>query len=265
MADSSDHVDRPITPLVAALWTMALWLTEETALELTESARAGASHDVVNIGACTVLATSLVIFAMVRVHARDVSLRATLGVTGIAPLQFVLAVAAGAGLCPVLSMVDDRVLARWPFPAEDAAVNEAILAVPTLSSRVALVAVVALVIPLARELFFRGILFGELRRTVGSSWAVLATAVFFMCCAPGWRVMPTAFVLGLALARVRDRTGTVLAAIVAHLAYWAVLALPIVRGADPMADVTYSTRWIVGGAVISLLALVAIGAGRQED
>jgi len=121
------------------------------------------------------------------------------------------------------------------------------------------------VIPLARELFFRGILFGELRRTIGARSAMLATAIFFACCSPGWRAMPTTFILGLALARVRDRTGTVVAAIVAHLAYWAVEALPVIRGADPLADVTYSTRWIVGGAVIAVLALVAIGAGRQEE
>jgi len=123
MADSSEHVDRPLTPLLAALWTMALWLTEGMALELTEAVRTGASHDVVNLGACTVLATSVVLFAMVRVHAREVSLRLTLGVTGIAPLQFVLAAAAGAGLYPILSMVDNRVLERWPYPPDEAAAS----------------------------------------------------------------------------------------------------------------------------------------------
>jgi hypothetical protein len=30
-------------------------------------------------------------------------------------------------------------------------------------------------------------------------------------------------------------------------------------------DVTYPTKWIVGGAVIALLALVGVGAGRRGE
>ena len=265
MDDRPEHVDRPLTPLAAALWTMALWLLEGIALEATEAARPGASHDVVNIGACTVLATSIVLFAMVRVHAREVSLRATLGVAPIGPLQIILAAAAGAGVYPLLSMVDARVLARWPYSDAETEAMKSLLDMPTLRARVAFVVVGYVVMPLAHELYHRGIVFGGLRRAAGPRVAMLATAVFFACCSADWRAMPTTFVLGLALARVRDRAGTVLAAIVASLAYGAVEALPILRGADPLADETFSTRWIVGGAVIAVLALVAIGAGRQDD
>jgi membrane protease YdiL (CAAX protease family) len=265
MDDKPEHVDRVMTPLAAALWTMALWLLEGVALEVTEAVRPGASHDVVNIGACTVLATSLVLFAMVRVHARDVSLRATLGVVPIGPLQFILAAAAGAGLYPLLSTVDAGMLARWPYSDSEAEALKSLLEMPTTRARVAFVVVGYLVMPVAHELYHRGIVFGGLRRSVGARVAMLATAVFSACCSPDWRAMPTTFVLGLALARVRDRANTVLAAIAAILAYWTVEALPIVRGADPMADQSFSTRWIVGGAVIAVLALVAIGAGRQED
>jgi membrane protease YdiL (CAAX protease family) len=265
MADSSEHVDRPLTPLLAALWTMALWLVEETALGITEGVRPGAGHDLVNVGACTALATSVVLFAMVRVHARDVSLRATLGIRGIAPLQFVLAVAAGAGLYPLTNLIDARILARWPYDTDDTAALESILTFHTWGARAAYLVVGYLVMPVAREIFFRGILFGELRRIVGARSAILTTAIYFACVSPGLRAMPTTFLLGLALARVRDRTGTMLAALVASLSFWAVEAVPIIRGADPLVDVTFSMRWVVGGAVISLLALVAIGAGREQE
>ena len=65
---------------------------------------------------------------------------------------------------------------------------------------------------------------------------------------------------------MRERSGTVLAAAAAaHVAFFAVAAIPILGGQDPNVDVVYSTKWIVGGAVIALLALVAVGAGRKDE
>jgi membrane protease YdiL (CAAX protease family) len=94
---------------------------------------------------------------------------------------------------------------------------------------------------------------------------MVASSVFFAASQFDWRTIPTTLVLGLALARLRDRTGSVLGAMAAHLAFWSVAGIPILRGADPAADVTYSPRWIAGGAVIALLALVAVGAGHRSD
>jgi membrane protease YdiL (CAAX protease family) len=267
MVDSPDsqRIDRPMTPLAAALWTVALWLLENVCVQVTEAARPGALSDIVNLGACQVLATSLVVFVMVRVHARETSLRVTLGVAPLAPLHALLAIAAGAGLYPLLSTIDDRILKRWPYPADDNTLMEKLLEVPTLSARVALVVAAFLIMPVTRELFFRGIVFTEVRRLRGAAVAMVTSAVFFAASQFDWRTIPTTLVLGLVLARFRDRTGSVFGAIVAHLAFWSVAAVPILRGSDPAADVTYSLRWIVGGAVIALLAVVAVGAGRRED
>jgi membrane protease YdiL (CAAX protease family) len=202
----------------------------------------------------------------VRVHARETSLRVTLGVTPLAPLQFLLSIAAGAGLYPLMSTVDDMVLKRWPAaPSPDDTLMAKLLEVPTLGSRVALVVAAFVVMPLARELFFRGIVFTELRRSSRLWVAMVASSVFFAASQFDWRSIPTTLVLGLALARLRDRTGSVLAAVVAHVAFWSVAGIPILRGADPAADVTYPMRWIAGGAVIAVLALVAVGAGHRSE
>jgi membrane protease YdiL (CAAX protease family) len=267
MADSPDsqRVDRPMTPLTAALWTIALWFLEMTCVYVTQAVRPGAIDDIVNLGACTALATSLVVFAMVRVHAREASLRVTLAVTPVAPLHLLLSIAAGAGLYPLLSTIDDRMAHRWPYSAEDTAAMEKLFAVPTMSSRVALVLTAFVVIPLAREVFFRGIVFSEIMRTTSARVAMVASAVLFTVSQLDWRSIPTTLVLGLALARLRDRTGTVLAAATAHIAYWAVAGIPILGGRDTMADVVFSPKWIVGGAVIALLALVGVGAGRRGE
>jgi membrane protease YdiL (CAAX protease family) len=267
MADSPDsqHVDRPMTPLTAAMWTIALWFLEMTCVYVTQAVRPGAIDDIVNLGACTALATSLVIFAMVRMHAREASLRATLAVTPVAPLHLLLSIAAGAGLYPLLSTIDDRMLARWPYSPEDAQAMERLYAVPTMSSRVALVLVGLVFIPLAREVFFRGIVFSEIMRSTSARVATVSSAVLFTVSQLDWRSIPTTLVLGFALARLRERTGTVLGAAAGHVAFFAVAGIPILGGQDPKVDVVYSTKWIVGGAVIALLALVGVGAGKREE
>ena len=254
---------RPMSPLAAALWSVALTMTVMVVVSLTEAARPGAEADVVSLAASQLLATSLVIFAMVRWHAREVSLRATLGVRAVAPLHIVLSLAAGAGLCPLLSTVDDAIMRR--FPIDDAGAAEHLQKVLSSSSRIGLVVAALVVVPVARELFFRGVLYGGLRATTPVRSAVTATAVFFACSTLEPQQIPTTLALGLSLAWLRERSGTVLAPILAQLAYGAVDGIPILRGRDPAADVAYPARWIVGGAVIAALALGAIGAGRRED
>lgn len=255
--------DRPLTPLAGALWAVALTMLVMFAVSATEEARPGAQTDIVNLAACQVLATSVVIFAMVRLHAREVSLRATLGLRPVAPLHALLAIAAGAGLHPVLTTVDDWVLRRWPI--DDPQALERMKDLLTSSPRVALVVASVVVIPIAGELFFRGILYGGIRSTTNVRAAMIATAVFYACSYIDPQQMPTALVLGFAMAWLRERTGTVVAPILAQLAYGAVEGIPVLRGRDPMADVTYPTKWVAGGAVIALLALAAIGIGKRED
>jgi membrane protease YdiL (CAAX protease family) len=255
--------DRPLTPLAGALWAVALTMLVIAAGEATEAARPGALTDIVNIAACQVLATSLVIFAMVRLHARDVSLRATLGLRPVAPLHALLSVAAGAGLYPVMATVDDLILRRWPI--DDPHAVERLEKLLSSSPRVVLVIAALAVMPIASELFFRGILYGGIRATTNARAAAIATAVFFACSNLDPQQMPTALVLGFAMAWLRERTGTVLAPVIAQLAYGAVEGIPVLRGRDPTADVTYPPKWIAGGAVIAILALAAVGAGKREE
>jgi hypothetical protein len=254
-----------MTPLLAGMWTLALIFLQILCVSMTESARPGAADDLVSQTACVVLATSLVIFAMVRLHAREVSLRTTLGVAPVAPLHLILSIAAGAGLYPLLSTADDWVVHRWPYSPEEQQSLEHLFTAPTLASRVVLVLAAFVALPLARELFFRGIVFGEVLRTRGVGVAMVVSAVFFTASNFEWRTIPTTLMLGLALARLRDRTGTVLASAAAHLAFYAVPSVLLLKGWDMNTDFVFATRWIVGGAVIALLALVAVGAGRGEE
>jgi membrane protease YdiL (CAAX protease family) len=261
--------------LGALFWVLALWMTEVTAQAVLVSARPAARTDIVSLSACVVLATSIVIFVAARIHAPHGSLRALLAVRGIGPVRAFLAASAGAGLAPLVSSLEDVILRRWPYA--DAEVTESFQRLVASSSRLALVAGALVVVPVARELFFRGLIFGRLLQRRASlepmpaparRWrAVVSTTVLFalFSAALDPREVPTALLLGFAFARLRDRTGSVLAPVVAHLAYGAVDAIPILLGRDPTANVTYAPRWVLGGAIIAALALAAVGAGGQGE
>jgi len=199
---------RPMSLLTGALWSVALTMTVMVVVSLTQAARPGADADVVSLATSQLLATSVVVFAMVRWHAREVSLRATLGFRGIAPLHVALSLAAGAALCPLLSTIDDAILKRWPI--DDAAAAEHLQSVISSSSRVSLVLAALVVVPVAREVFFRGVLYGGLRATTKVGPAVMATAVFFAFSTLEPQQIPTTLALGLALGWLRERSGTVL-------------------------------------------------------
>lgn len=265
---------RPLSLPTAALWATALWLLEHICFEITESVRPGAITDIVNVSACVVLATSVIAFAMLRVHAPDDSVRATLGVRVVGPVRLLLSAAAGAGLCPALSTLDDLVAKRWPY--DDPAALESVQKLVASSSHLGLVICVFVIMPLAREIFFRGLLFGQLERepsespagatdsgSSGATAAFLATTLLFTVFSLDWRSMPSAFVLGLALGWLRLRTGSLVAPLVAHLAFWSVEGIPILRGADPAADVAYSIRWIAGTAAVALASLVVLAAEKR--
>ena len=123
-----------------------------------------------------------------------------------------------------------------------------------------------MVVPVARELFFRGILYGGLRRRRTVRSALLATSRVLRVLVPrpaadpdGARARPRAGVAARA-----DRHGA-RARCWRQLAFGAVDGIPILRGRDPAADVTYPTKWIRGGAVIAVLALGAVAVGEPRQ
>jgi membrane protease YdiL (CAAX protease family) len=251
-----------LTPLAAALWSVALTILESVVVAVTDAARPGALTDIVNQAACRVLATSLLCFVMVRLYAREGSLRATFAVRPISPLHVPLAIAAGAGLCPVLSTLQDLVVRRWPLAEDESDTVQRLVA---SSSPLGLVLAALVAVPIAYELFFRGILYGGVERATSARVAIVSTSVFYACSSLDPRQIPPALALGVAMAWLRERTGTVVAPILAQLAFNAVDGIPILRGRDAAANVTYPSRWIVGGAVIAVLALAAVGAGKREE
>lgn len=95
---------------------------------------------------------------------------------------------------------------------------EAITAGMSLSPRdlVLLLLLIAVVAPVAEELFFRGMLYPVLRRRWGVGWGIVLNAVIFALVHFIPLLLPGLFYIGLLLAWVRERSGSVIPCIVLH-------------------------------------------------
>jgi membrane protease YdiL (CAAX protease family) len=83
-------------------------------------------------------------------------------------------------------------------------------------------AVYLLAAPLFEEFLFRGLLYQGMRRSIRPALAVLGSAALFALAHPPVSVFP-AFILGIAAAVVFARSGLLVAAIVAHLVFNAIM------------------------------------------
>jgi membrane protease YdiL (CAAX protease family) len=245
-------------PSASLAWTVLQWMFAALCVRMTESARPGASTDLVNLGACQTLAVLVVLFVILRVYVPDGSVRAALGIRPLAGWQLILSAGLGAGLRPSLDMIDSVLEQRFPYDAREIAQFEKLTALHSVSHRVVFIAIAFGVVPLIREVFFRGILFEQLARAAPARTAILVTSACYAF-SLDLRSVPTALVLGLALGRLRSSTGTLLGPVVAQLAYWTIPSIAVARGMDPNSDIVYPTRYVVVGAVAALLALAFVG------
>jgi membrane protease YdiL (CAAX protease family) len=256
---------RQMSFLAAAAWTIGLFFATTFAVQLTESARAGASLDLVNDTACELLAYSLVVFAMVRIYAPTTPMRAALGVKAVSPLHVLLAAIAGAALAPGMSAVDEIMARRFPLSQEETEALTTLYTATTIRSRVALVFALAVAIPIAEEIFFRGILFGCIRKGRTLGLAIAATTVYSASAQLTPRLFLSTLAVSVVLAWLRGQAGSVLSPIAAHIAFQAVQLVPLARTGDPAAEIAYPRSWMLGGVLVGLLALIGARALASRD
>lgn len=92
---------------------------------------------------------------------------------------------------------------------------------------VALLILIAVVTPIAEELFFRGMLYPVLRRRWGIGWAITLNALLFALLHFIPLLIPGLFFVGLILCWVRERSGSVIPGIILHACQNGVVVLAI--------------------------------------
>ena len=254
-----DREDRPVTFLAAAGWTILLKILTEIAVTLVDAVHPGAFTDIVTITASRVLAVSVVLFALLRVHAPEASVRRFIGFRTPPVGVLLLAAAAGAALAIPASWISTFLAEHLPKAAEEKSdVLEALLNTDTASRRAILFATLVVVIPASDELFFRGALFTQLRRDRRADVVILATAAYdALLNLMNPRGMLVMVVVLVTLGWLRTISGSVLPALILRVSFFGALLGP---GLLNKPDLPTRPAWTLGALGVALVSIVGMWA-----
>lgn len=266
----------PLTNVLAFGWTLAaaFFLTSLHAASIL--LRPSAATDIVNLGAIEALVFVASTFVLLQFHARDMPLRQALGLRPTHPALSVLGVIVGVALQYPADSIEVLVERVWPTPVEELAARAALLRPSTPAGLVVVLVVVACVVPFVEEMFFRGALYGGLRRSHALSGATAITAACFVVGHLDYRKWPALAVVAAAMTYLRAVSGSLFPSLATHVAFNALSVLSIAAwGVDPAAPTKIALLptvcgWIVTVALIFAVRYVSLRAGaarrgRAED
>ena len=249
---------RPALPLVLAFaWTVfitaALWL----GLSLVFMNFRGGTPDIVLLGLTQVLVYAIVLLLFG--YSSCTPTRQLLALRP-APLKVCLAAAAlGAVLQLPATLLSNAVEHFFPLPPGVLAERMARITPHSFGHGVAIFAVVALCGPCVEEFFFRGALFGALRRGNGALVTVLVVSTCFALGHLDGRLFLPLFVAAVAIGDVREQTGSIWPGFALHAAFNAA-TLAVVFAGDAKAGEPPPIPAIlaVSGVALSVVLLVLV-------
>lgn len=253
---------RPFSLGSAALWALFALLLTFLFVGFTQAGREGATPDLVSLTACRMLAFSITLFGILRLHEPETSVRHVLGLRAPPVLVIVLAVAVGAALALPSDWIDQIVEARYPRPPEEREALERVLALPSVSRRVAFVLTLGLLQPAFDELFFRGALFTPLRRTRNALSVMFASVALEAFVGMSPRAMAYLVAASLVFAWMRAVTGSAVPAILARVAFSAVGVVPLALGLEELKP---TKTLLLASAVVGLGGLLALSAVSRRN
>lgn len=250
---------RPLSFVLAAMWTLLVAVMVAVMVSIIDAAHPGAFVDVVTVATCKLLAYSVVLFAILRLHEPESSIRHVLALRRPPVLAVVLAGAVGAGLSPAALWLDRALATRFPPSQAELEAYARIFDAPTPGKKIALLLAIVVVMPICDELFFRGALFTPLKRGRRVESVILATAAYDTLLGGAEpREIASILATALAISWIRAATGSVIPAIAARVVFFGVQVVPIVFLTHELQLSPWVTAGGVGVAVLSLAGIAAV-------
>jgi membrane protease YdiL (CAAX protease family) len=259
--------ERPLGYGVTLGWAFAATVVMTVAGDLLGRLRPAARSDLVTLGALEAAVLLLATFAVLRVHCPERPVRAALGIRPTHPSLVALSLALGMVLPVPAESLRQLVEQRYPVPERELVERALLFRADSTAAAVGLVLTGACLAPLVEELFFRGALFGALRRGQPLAGAVIGTTVAFVLTHLEPRAWPSLVLVGLALGYVRALGGSLLPSLALHVGYAAVGALALLSGVSSVAGgFPLSAGLALGGwAAALLLAFALQWFGRDNE
>jgi membrane protease YdiL (CAAX protease family) len=241
--------------LVAAIWSISALFALDLITSVLVLARPLAEADLVSHVLCQGVAFMGALFFLVLLHERERPLSDVLALRRPPVGLCLLALGLGVALQGPLTFISDAIYTRYPLPEQDLAALAELFNVSSPYRKVALVVAVGVFGPVVEEMFFRGGIFGSLRRRHGAGLTLLGVSLLFAAAHRDVRLFFPDLLGGLAMGYVRAMSGSLWPALVLHTAFNSTGAVLAVR-AGPESDVF--SRPQMGAAMLVTLVLLGI-------
>ncbi len=249
---------RPMSLAMACAWAFGAIFLFVNLVTVTVSLRPGAQHDLVNAFACQVAAYCVALFAILRVHAPNTSIRTLLGFRGTHAAFYPLAILLGLALEVPTNAIFRAILARWPSPDDELF---ELFTQAGGAKRLVIGSIVVALGPFLEEVFFRGALVQPLLRRHGAGLVIAFTAAFFAVAHLQWQMFLPIFVVGVALGLLRVASGSIVPSILLHATFNAAPFVALVQAArigEKPADEPISIALVAGTTAASLVLFAAV-------
>jgi membrane protease YdiL (CAAX protease family) len=271
LSDSDETAELPsaldFTPLRAVLWMLGAFSVMVTLALVLMVLSPESRNDLVALGFVSAAAFVLVAALLVGRYPGGPRLAHAIGLRPVHPLSLILAFCAGALAQIPADFIQRAVDRLWPSDVAALAAREKMLEADSWSHGLALVFVIACVVPATEEVFFRGAVYGALRRGRASAWqsAWVAGLGFTLCHFNARLLLPLAFVAGI-LGFLRAASGSLWPSILGHMGFNTVAMLTSVGGVAFLDGPPLSFGLGASALLVALLlAFVSFVASREDN
>lgn len=254
---------RPFFYVHAFIWTFIATAVLTSGMVLARGVWPTAP--VLRVGLFEVLAYGGTTLLLLRFHAPNASPRKLCGLRPTHPALFALGIALGAALQGPAETL--RLLSEHYVPASEQELLErsALLSPTSVQSQLLITLVLACVGPLLEEVFFRGAVYGALRRYNGPGVAASISGLCFVVGHTNPRIWLSLACVAAILSYLRAVSGSVMPSLAVHVTFNSItLGLAAAGTWDPKRP-ALGTWWLVSGWVISVVLLLLVARVSQRS
>lgn len=256
-----------MTIVEATLWAIGSVVALGTLLQGAQKLLPDLERDVAAFSLCQLLSYLALLVALQIVYFPRTKLSVVFGLQRGRWIFYPIALLLGVAIHPPADGLYEAILARWPDDTGSSADLLRAFSDMALWRKVAAGVGLVVTTPLIEETFFRGALFGTLRRTHRAVPVIIATALLFaLVHIEPQKLLPIGIV-GASLALLRAASGSLWPGFVMHATFNGVTFYALTQTRAAEADEPMPRAWVIGGAVVSagLLALVDHLRDRKVD
>ncbi|MCH2110627.1 MAG: CPBP family intramembrane metalloprotease [Polyangiaceae bacterium] len=253
---ASDESTRRFLPGLAALWMFIAFLLFLFFVSLSATFFPKENLGVLLLSGLSASAFLIVSARLLGSYPMGDNLAAAVALRSTAWPLLPLGALIGAGLQLPAERIHQWVVQVFPPSAEQLAKQAKIFDVQNSVTAVGMVVTLCLIVPLAEETFFRGVIYGAMRRSaVSVSRAFWTVAVGFTLCHLSLQTIFSIAIVAIILGAMRSWSGSLYPPLLAHIAFNGVTVFSQLRGATEISLVDLTLSQELLGYLLLFLCL----------